>query len=304
MTAPLALTAAGPFPMLPPMANTSRLCLICGMVAGSDAERRDHMDAEHAGQRVAWHDRVPYVVAPDGTETKIGPAALKRMRRHARTVTGGRAATRGRAVVRKPEPTPAPVMVERPLPDDPDAPPYFEQVQPYHVTASETMAPEGPTAPTVESMGSAVSRETIKLALDQQTLASMIRQLSVVLSEWDGAGDRGHLSAIESAQLAMLIHEPAISAVQRYFGGNVDRFKLALALGILLLGKGRVHLTAIAAKRRTHEQAAEDAGEDAAYLATQPAMVTEVPLPEAAQPDPLAELAARQRAWNTTPRED
>ena len=292
------------------MANGSRLCLICGTVLGSDAERREHIDHDHAGTRVEWRDKRPWVVTGDQA-TPIGPSALKRMRGNARKVTGGKSAVRGRTVLRRPdaprpEPVPEPtaVMVETPLPDDPDAPPYFAQVQLPHFAIGG--APVGPTptdgsAPSPEPI---VSRETIRLALDQPTLAAMIRNLSIVISDWDGAGVQGNLSAIEAGQLAMLLHEPAITAVQRYFGGNVDRFRLALAAGILLLGKGRVHIRAIAARRRGAEANAGAEDMAAAYAATVPAAAVEVPIAEPADPDPLAELARRQREWNTTPRPD
>ena len=292
------------------MANSSRLCLICGQVLGSDAERRDHLSAEHPGQKVAWRNKLPYVVGPDGTETRIGPAALKRMRGNARRVTGGRAAARGRTVVHRPAPTPspaAPVMVEQPLPDDPEAPAYFVQAQPFHITAAAGIVPpagESPTAPAPDPAAiAAVSRESIKLALGVPTLAGMIRNLSIVVSDWDGAGERGYLSQIESSQIAMLVQDPAIAAVQRYFGGDVGRFKLALAAGILLLGKGRIHAQAIIAKRRAAELAAQAPEPEASYAATQPAEPVAAPAPEASgEPDPIAALAARQREWHTTPR--
>lgn len=301
------------------MANSSRLCLICGQVFGSDAERRDHIEREHPGQRVEWRDKRPYVVTEGGTATRIGSAALRRMRGNARKVTGGTAAAKGRAVLHRAAPrqapTPAPeptVMVETPLPDDPDAPAYFTQAQPFHLLQGGATLPppdapaDGPT-PTVPDPSALASREAIRLVLDQGTLAGMIRNLSVVISEWDGAGERGHLSAIEAGQLAMLLHDPAISIVQRYFGGNVDRFKLALALGILLLGKGRIHLTAVSDRLRERRAASsgELAPEAASYAATQPDQPVAVPVaPAEPEPlDPVAELARRQREWNTTPRE-
>ena len=291
------------------MGNTSRLCLLCGQVFSSDAERKAHIESAHPGQRVEWREKRPFVVTADGTATRIGPSALKRMRRDARAVTGGQAATRGRAVVRRapaarkaaPEPVAVPVMVETPLPDDPDAPPYFEQVQPFHVLTGGATMPPGETVAHEDLTHSAgtpspsaiASREAIRLALTEPTLAAMIRQLSVVISEWDGAGERGHLSAIESAQLAMLLHEPAITAVQRYFGGDVDRFRLALALGILLLGKGRIHLNAVRA--RVSEQQARQV-EAPAIDAAQAAITPDVETAEPEPTDPIAALAARQRA--------
>ena len=281
------------------MGNTSRLCLICGQVSGSDAERHEHIKAEHTGTRVEWRDRRPYVVSGD-TATRIGAAALKRMRRNALAVTGGQAATRGRAVLARPPDRPVadpPVMVEKPLPDDPDAPPYYVQAQPLHLTPSGPVDTGDISSPAVSAQ---VSRETIRLALDQPTLAGMIRNLSIVASDWDGAGAAGHLSAIEAGQLAMLLHDPTVVAIERFFGGNVDRFKLALAAGILLLGKGRVHIRAIIARRATAEEQEVVSDIDAAYLATQPRVPIEVPAPAT----PIDELAARQREWNTTPREN
>lgn len=302
------------------MANSSRLCLICGQVFDSDQVRRDHIEREHPGQRVEWREKRPFVVGPDGTATRIGPSALKRMRRSARAVTGGTAATRGRAVVRRSAPAPAAapepvVMVQTPTPDDPDAPAYFTQATPLHVITGGAMlggepagvsdAASAGTPAGSPSPAAIASRESIRLALDQPTLAAMIRQLSVVLSEWDGAGERGHLSAIEAGQLAMLLHEPAISAVQRWFGGDVDRFRLALALGILLLGKGRIHLSAI--NRRIAERRAEQAGEPeppepieaarmAAAIPADPVPATPAPAVPAMPLDPIEALAARQEA--------
>ncbi len=308
------------------MAPASRLCLICGDVLGSDIERREHMDREHAGARVAWRDKRPWIIAADGSETRIGAAAIKRMRANAREAGGTttrsvrtakhpRDARTGHYLRTTPEPEPPP-MVERPL-ADPDAPPYFEQVTPPHFAAT------GEPAETPTPDPGAVSRETVRLALDQPTLAEMIRNLSIVISDWDGAGEQGHLSRIEAGQIAMILHEPAVDAVMRYFGGNVNRFRLALAAGIILLGKGRVHLRAIQRSREAAVVVDEGEAVDRSWLATQPVEPVEVPVfgyvdtdrgpvpvssnghaPEPEPLDPIAQLAARQRAWATTPRED
>jgi len=290
------------------MAASSRLCLICGQVYSSDDERREHMAEAHPGQRVAWHGKRPWIVDADGTETIIGASALKRMRGTARKVSGGTPTPRTRLahVSRRAAPAPEPPMVETPT-GDPDAPPYFVQAQPPHFDAGGAHVGPTPTGPAGEAVPeaptAAVSRETLRLALDQPTLAEMIRNLSMVLSDWDGAGEAGHLSRIEAGQLAMLLHDPTLDLVQRYFGGNINRFRLALAAVVLLLGKGRVHARAIAAKRAAAEAAsAAQTADDAAYAATVPAPVVEVDAPEPGSGDPLAELARRQREWNTTPR--
>jgi len=295
------------------MATTSRLCLICGQVFGSDAERTAHIAAEHPGERIAWHDKRPWHVTADGIETRIGAAALKRMRATARKVTGPvvhrsrlGVTTRPAAVDPTPAASPAPAMVETPT-DDPDAPPYFAQdVPPMFAAGGSSVGPvptiDGSPAIIPPVTPAPITREAIKLALDQPMLAEMIRNLSVVISDWDGAGEAGQFSRIEAGQLAMLLHDPTIDAVQRFFGGNVNRFRLALAAGIILLGKGRIHARAIQSRRLASVAADTPDDTSAAWTATVPdAPVAVAPV---VYDDPVAELAARQRAWNTTPRGD
>lgn len=284
------------------MAPSSRLCLICGLVADSDESRREHIEREHPGARVAWRNKRPWVIRADGREERIGASALKRMRRAAATA-GGSATRTPRPVA----PAPAP-MVERPLPDaEPGTPPYFVQAIPPHFAASgapvgpsvisegDTSGPpvapsfgvpaDGPTgAP--EPVAPGPSRESVRLALTADMIADLVRNLSITLSEWDGAGEAGHLSRIEAGQIGILLHEPAIDAVLRYFGGNVNRFRLAMVVGIIALGKGRVHYLAIRRKRAAQLAAAET-------VATAEAVAASAPEP-VADGDPFAALAARQ----------
>ena len=72
----------------------------------------------------------------------------------------------------------------------------------------------------------------------------------------DGAGDAGVFTPMESKQIAILIYDPIIEAITRYFGGDVNRFKRGIAVLIIMLGKGRVHFTAIRNKKK--EQKLDD----------------------------------------------
>jgi len=272
--------------MLPVMASVFT-CRTCGAtVEGFGpfmAHNRAHVAAGEAEAR-PWRGKRP--TAEPAAEPKP-----KRPRSRA-------AAGRRRVATTPPAPTPA---VERPLPESPEAPPWFVQAVPDHLTpAGEPIEDDTPAEP------GRVSREQLRIELDTKLLAEIIRNLSVVVSDWDGAGEAGHFSRIEAGQLAMLLHEPTIDAVDRWFGGNVNRFRLGIAAVVILLGKGRIHARAIAAKRR----AAIEAGsvDDATVYARQAAPAVPVavePEPPAAEVaatnghstyDPIAELAERQRA--------
>ena len=211
---------------------------------------------------------------------------------------------RGRARRRAPSPVgpaavTAPPAVERPLPASPDAPPWFVQAVPDHLTPAGEPIADDPIEP------GRISREQLRLELDAKLLAEIIRNLSAVVSDWDGAGEAGTFSKIEAGQLALLMHEPTIDAVDRWFGGNVNRFRLGIAAVIILLGKGRIHARAIAARRRERIEAGSV--DDAIVYARQaaPAVAVEVEPPSEAVTatnghapavDPIAELAARQNA--------
>ncbi len=141
-------------------------------------------------------------------------------------------------------------------------------------------------------------------------LAEIIRNLSVVVSEWDGAGEAGVFSRIEAGQLAQLLHEPTLDLVDRYFAGNANRFRLGIAAVIILLGKGRVHAKAIrlrAAERRAGVEAVDldiiAAQSAAAEVRTVDAdglapVSSNGHTPPPAR-DPIAELAERQQRART-----
>lgn len=215
----------------------------------------------------------------------------------------GEKGKRGKAAPVGDDPPPA---VERPLPDDPEAPPWFVQDVPPHLTAAgEPVDDDDP------AIAGRVSRERLRVELDQPLLAEIIRNLSVVLSDWDGAGEAGQFSRIEAGQLAMLLHEPTLDLVDRYFGGNVNRFRLGIAAVIILLGKGRVHAKAIRA--RAAERRAAGEAVDVEILAAQSAAAQPTPMevtglapvssnghtPPAEPLDPIAQLAERQRRDRT-----
>lgn len=289
------------------MATSSPLCLICGQVFSGTVERTRHQAAEHPGQRVAWHAKLPYIVGADGTETKIRPSAVKRMRLAARAAAG--LESPGRARPAKPErkgpaqgATPKPAgpdqeppapSVQVPLPDSPEAPPYFVQEQPPHFSFGAPVGP-APTGPTGEPLApTGPGRAQLRLELNQGLLAEMIRNLSIVASDWDGAGPAGHFSHTEAAQLAMLLHEPTLDLVDRYFAGNVNRFRLGMAAVVIFLGKGRIHFRAIQARRL---QAVEGGQEDQEQAARAAQAITEPLAVDPTAPPSLDELAARQAA--------
>lgn len=295
------------------MANGSRLCLICGDVLGSDAERREHIEREHPGVRVAWRAKLPWIVAADGTETKVGASALKRMRANARKAAGLPRRARPKRVVAAPVEPVAPAIE---VPTEEGAPPYFVQAQPPRFGLGGEPVGPAPTDAIPTPEPGRLSREQLRIELGQPFLAEIIRNLSVVVSDWDGAGAAGQFSHTEAAQLAMLLHEPTIEAVDRYFGGNVNRFRLGLAAVVILLGKGRVHYRAIqTARLREAEALPEDFAEvqgraaavrevievavdDGSGQYTNGAEVSSAP---PAPVDAVEVLAARQRAWRVTP---
>lgn len=257
------------------------ICPVCRAVMPL-GKRAAHLSADHPGYRLARHGWMLDVIDPEGAITSYSSQELGAMRREAQAA----AAAAGRG----PEPSPGPAPA-------PEAPPTIDETR-------RPFAWQATAAPPI------VTRQAIADALTERMLADMIRQVSMTLSEWDGAGEAGHLSAIESAQLAALFYDSTLGLIERYFRGSVDRFRLAVGLAILLLGKGRIHLAAIARRRR----AASIEAETAAYvdeLAAAAApdydpLATWAPAPVSPEPEPApaprtlsqAELVAeRQRAW-------
>lgn len=108
--------------------------------------------------------------------------------------------------------------------------------------APEIRQPSIRITPEYRAAGTA---DAVRDALPLPLLADLIRNLSISISEADGAGERGWLSPIQSTQIAALLHDGTVDFVVRYFNGNVTRFKAALAVVVILASKGSVHARAI-----------------------------------------------------------
>lgn len=106
--------------------------------------------------------------------------------------------------------------------------------------------------------------EAVREALPLDTLAGLVRTLSISLSEADGAGPSGYLSEVQATQIAYLLHDATVEFVARRFRGQVDRFKVLLAVIIIIAAKGPVHVRAIRAKAaaRAHLTGAEHESPD------------------------------------------
>jgi hypothetical protein len=97
-------------------------------------------------------------------------------------------------------------------------------------------------------MREASVRDAVRDALPIPLLADLIRTISVSVSELDGAGEAGYLSPIQCTQVAVLMHDATIDFVVGRFGGDVTRFKAALAVMVILLSKGTIHARAVRGK--------------------------------------------------------
>ena len=180
------------------------------------------MAADHAGTTLTWAGRVATITAPDGATRTLTMRDFRTLRGSA----GG----------------PAPVTEgEHPTPE-PDAGPPAEPRTPKVGHPSER--------PASDPVNRSISTQSVRDALSEQMLAKLIRDLSRAISEWDGAGERGVFSAIESAEIAGLLYDQTIDLVVRRFAGDVNRFKAAIAMLIILAGKGRIHAAAIAERNR------------------------------------------------------
>lgn len=276
------------------MAPPTRLCHICGRAFPTPVERERHREAEHPGVSVRWtgpNARQPIIVHPDGTEEPITKARLKAMR------------ARARAEAELPAPPPAPDPMTEPPSDPPPAPRVRErgrEARPPRITQGSV--PVGP------------SRASLAEAFPRSALASIVRQFSASISQLDGAGEAGTLSLTEAAQIADLIHDATLDAIGRYFGGNVDRFKVAMAVAIILLAKGKIHADAIRTRMAERRAAASVTAADTIATWAAPDTVEYVPVPpppenghaeapvaETVPADPIAALAARQRAARIYP---
>lgn len=207
------------------------------------------------------------ITAPDGTERRLTGADFRTLNRRLRSEPPAEPAA---------EPEPAPVQ---------------ERVW---IEPGPVPVPEPPVAPPVPDAAT-VARTTLSAALTQEVLADILRHASEAISELDGAGPAGAFSRTEAAQIAYLIYDPTLDLVQRYFGGDVNKFKLFLAVFIILLAKGKVHAKAISrklAERRAASAEPEPAVDpEAQWAAESDAEPTD---PEAAW---LQALAAKQKEW-------
>ncbi len=266
-----------------PARPSSRLCYVCGRTFSDLAARLAHLGTEHAGYRIAWEGRDPVVVDPEGSRRIVGKAEQARMRR------AGKAAP---ATTRKPR-TPRTIesLVATPDGDAPAEPADDAPTgrRPSVVQPTVRLTPEY----RAESM-----RETVAEAFSVDMLATILRDMSIALSEADGAGEEGHLSRIQAVQLANLLYDVTVDMIVSRFRGNVGRFKMALAAILILASKGRVHARAISAKVQ-HRMAERDATAQvaAAIAAAEPYTIPVDPRTAAPDPsDPIAILAARQAA--------
>jgi hypothetical protein len=109
-------------------------------------------------------------------------------------------------------------------------------------TEHEEQEQDDSTAPPVDT-------DAIRQAFTVDMLADLLKGLSATISDWDGAGALGTFSPMEAKQIAYLVYDPIVNTIATKFGGNVGRFKMTVAIAIIVLGKGRIHFNAIRAKR-------------------------------------------------------
>jgi hypothetical protein len=236
------------------------------------------MSADHAGYRIEWVGRDPVVVDPEGSKRPIGKAEQARMRR---------ARIRAEAIVTAPKVGRVRRTIESITGEAPEPIPTAEPTpggRPSVVQPSIRVTPEYRR----ESM-----RETVAEAFTLDMLATILRDLSIGISEADGAGEEGYLSRIQAVQLANLLYDVTVDVIVRRFEGNVGRFKMALAAILILVTKGRVHARAIAGKveRRNAESGGKRTAERIIAEAEADRIIAEIE-----GDDPIAILAARQRA--------
>ena len=216
------------------------ICWICGLALADPVTRRAHYAAEHPGYRVTWRNRDPLIIAPDGVERVVGRTEGARMRRHAEAIARGA----------KPGATGRPrVKVESFGPPAEPGPSLAGDASPGSAAPGSASGPtrvnQAPVHPTVAAVQGSV-KDAVRDAFDITMLAGLIRDFSVTLSDADGAGEAGHLSATQSMMVARLMYDSTVDFVVDRFGGNVGRFKMALAVMVVVLSKGSVHARAIA----------------------------------------------------------
>lgn len=268
---------------------SSRLCYVCGRTFPDLAARLAHLAADHPGYRIAWKGRDPLVVDPEGGERLVTKAEAARMRRAGKaTATPKPPTVRTRKAARTIESlAPAATIPDDDAPAPDDGPMTPAGRRPFVSQPTVRITPEYRR----ENM-----RDTVAEAFTLDMLATILRDLSIVVSEADGAGEEGHLSKIQAVQLANLLYDVTVDVIVSRFAGNVGRFKMALAAVLILASKGRIHARAIGAKM-TRARAERDATRQVAEAIAR----TEQPYAIPTDPrlddltDPIAILAARQR---------
>ena len=89
--------------------------------------------------------------------------------------------------------------------------------------------------------------DDIRAGFSEKELAKMYETLMEALSDWDGAGPEGHLTPLQSKMIAEVTYEPVCKAILSIFG-DVQKFRMTIAVGMLLMGPGRAHFKAIGKK--------------------------------------------------------
>ncbi len=269
--------------MLADMADS--LCPIC-LARWPDAKARTaHLRADHPGYSMRWAGRVATITSPDGTARTLTMRDFRTLRERARA--GDPATADDHARLGDAGPT-APNANVAPAASGPIIDP---EPAPTRITAQTRRGRVADDAPIV-------SRAALADAFTPEMLADMLRDLSAVISEWDGAGAAGTFSAIEARQLANLLHDQMVRTVAERFRGDIGRFKAAIAVLVIFAGKGRLHLRAIRAR-----QAGAPVVVDAA--SAEPAEPTTEPEPAPGpRPAPWAAVASPQAATPVAPPTD
>lgn len=266
---------------------TTRICYVCGATFPDVVARLAHLAAEHPGYRIEWEGRNPAVVDPEGVRRVLSKAEQARMRR---------AGNRPPAKPAKPART---IESLTPPADDADATPSPSvedgAVPPAGRRKRSTV--EQPYVRITPEYRAADMRATVSEAFTLDMLATILRDMSIAISEADGAGEEGYLSRIQAVQLANLLYDVTLDLIADRFKGNVGRFKMALAAILILASKGRVHARAIGA-RLTRARAERGAARHVAEtVAAQEAPAVPVdPYVLDAAGDPIGALRVRQAA--------
>ena len=194
------------------------------------------MASDHPGTSITWAGNVATITNPDGTTRTMTRRDFRTLRQTARQT--------------RPETIPT---GSAPAPSADASEPRAGAGDAGEAGASPAFRP-GPritgqaTRIGTPQMGRRiVTRASVAEAFPVSDLADILQQLSVAISDADGAGPAGVLSKSEAALIASLMHDWTIDVVIRRFEGDVSKIKIAGALLIVGIGKGRVHLQAIQA---------------------------------------------------------